>query len=362
MRVAQYINSTDAGGAETLVVEISNYLSNHGIDNIIFHHGNEWIAQRVKVRCIEVPLWSAKSAIPHAVKFSKLLKEHKITHLHSHLFGATIRGMLAAKLAGIPHVATQHDSYTVEDVPSRLRWLKVAQMLGTKIVTVSRGMNKAYQGLNTTIVYNGVNTTKFRPIQVKRSLHFQMISVGRLELVKNYHMLLDAMDIVVNVKKRRNVHLTIVGDGELRPLLEQYVEDHLPDNVKFFGMRDDIPDLLSHADLFALSSKTEGLSCSILEAMACGLPILATNVGGNSELVDDMSINGNGRLVESGNAQEMADEIERMSLMFSLERLGKNSVRLVEEKFSFQTMVNRYLDLYGSRYQIGDLTLPNKCV
>ena len=358
--LAQYINSRDAGGAERLVLEISNYLTKLNIKNCIFHHGNDWLVERAPlVPCFKIPLLPMSKGLTFGRAMADDMKRHGVTLLHSHLYGATLRGAIAAKFAGIPHIATQHDVYTIQDKPSRIRWLWAAAMAGTDIVTISDNMEALYRGFNKRYthikfpadrlhrIYNGVDTDVFHPRQKKIGTKFRLITVGRHEEVKNYNMLLQAMYYLVHKHNVTNIHLTMVGDGEQYEKIKAYADAFLKDYVSVLGARDNIPELLAEADAFVLTSKTEGLSCSILEAMATGLPIIATDVGGNSELVDDSQYTGNGSLVGLNNLVGLAKTIQRYSMMFDLAKRGEKSLALVNRKFSIEAMMHQYFRLYG---------------
>ena len=142
------------------------------------------------------------------------------------------------------------------------------------------------------VIPNGVDTTTYRPAdpverdRLRRGLGlgcatFTAVFVGRLHRVKNVEVLLDAMT------RTPDVELVIAGDGDLRARLEERAAElGVASRVRFFGMRDDVPDILKACDAFVLPSHGEGMSNALIEAMACGLPCLvATAVGGAAELV-----------------------------------------------------------------------------
>ena len=367
MRIAQYINSVDDGGAETIVLELARMMSEAKIDNCIIHHGNEHIVERAHFTpCFKIDPFPIRSALKYGELMKIWLQQNGVGLLHSHLYGATLRGALAARMANIPHIATQHDTYTLLEKPSRVRWLRAASALGTHIVTISREMERTYQQCNKkyayfpfpedkfSMIYNGVDTDKFFSSTRTTSPFFRLISVGRIEDVKNYGLLLQALKYLKHKHNVNNVRLTLVGDGSQRADLEEYANTFIPGVVDFLGQRDDIPELLRKADMFVLPSKTEGLSCSILEAMASGLPILASNVGGNYELVERRTSSSfsNGDLFESGNFVELAEKIAFYTRQFDLNGLRQRSIQLVNRNFSLETMFNQYLKLYMQHLQL----------
>jgi glycosyltransferase involved in cell wall biosynthesis len=139
----------------------------------------------------------------------------------------------------------------------------------------------------------------------------------------------------------------IVGDGPIRGELVRISEEHgLGQSVKWLGNRSDIPALLRHFDLFVQTSAFEGMSNTILEAMATGLPIVATDTGGNSELVKNGQ---NGALIPVADVSALVGAVGTYLQDSALRRLhGVESRRRVEVDFDLSLMATRYADLYES--------------
>lgn len=141
------------------------------------------------------------------------------------------------------------------------------------------------------VIYNcvdqifGANTNQ-RSIRLKDQ-RFRILAVGRLHPVKNFDGLLGVIKEVVQMDRR--VELSIAGDGAQRPVLERLVRDYgLQDHVRLLGYRADVAELMASADLFVLPSHSEGLSLALIEAVASGLPVLASNRGGNPEVLREI--------------------------------------------------------------------------
>ncbi len=196
--------------------------------------------------------------------------------------------------------------------------------------------------------YNGVDTERFFPALRSSSKQVIIGTVGRLSAEKDQMTLLKAF---VHLKKLVNdgfdIHLLIVGDGPLMTEIEQYIKDEDIDNVvELVGEVDDTSKQLRRMDIFVLPSLGEGISNTILEAMACGLPVVATNVGGNPELIRD---GGTGYLVAPDDPVSMAKAIKRYLTDTDVgSRHGAAGRKLVEERFSIGCMVGRYVSLYDS--------------
>jgi glycosyltransferase involved in cell wall biosynthesis len=174
---------------------------------------------------------------------------------------------------------------------------------------------------------------------------FVWLAVGRLEPPKNYALMIRAFSFALQ-HVRRDMMLLICGTGSMRPQIETQVRKlGLENHIRFLGVRQDIPDMMNLADGFVLSSDTEGLPMALLQASASGLPVVATGVGGNGDIVQD---NRSGFVVPPGNAMALAGAIERTCSLnqFDLARLGRAGRHFTVENFSIDRVVDRWEDLY----------------
>jgi sugar transferase (PEP-CTERM/EpsH1 system associated) len=215
-----------------------------------------------------------------------------------------------------------------------------------------------------TQIYNGVDSVKFTPFTAPRINFgppgfcppegFVIGAVGRMAEVKDYPNLVSAFLRMLELKPEisARARLVILGEGVARAtclvLLKQSNAEHL---AWLPGNRDDIADLMRQFDVFCLSSLGEGISNTILEAMACGLPVVATDVGGNSELVDEGIT---GTLVPSADPKAMAHAL----LMYYQDSVrahthGAAGRAKIEAHFSMSAMVRGYLSVYDT--VLGDL-------
>ncbi len=206
-------------------------------------------------------------------------------------------------------------------------------------------------------IYNGVDQAHFFP---KQGLASKILpchlstedvliigTVGRLAAVKDQLSLVSAFCKLVNrnPEYRKKLRLVIVGDGPSRRDIESLITDSKLEDLSWLaGDRSDISELLRAMDIFVLPSLGEGISNTILEAMATGLPIIATDVGGNSELVDP---DVNGFLVRTGDSDQLADSIE--VLVQNTEKrqsFGVASRQKIAEKFNWERTVESYMEVY----------------
>jgi len=214
-------------------------------------------------------------------------------------------------------------------------------------------LRKEWGAQKALLIYNSVDTNKFNgtinphpPLQVDG--HFTVCTVGRIVPVKNFLCLFKA----INILKEKIPEIKLYHIGTAPPKGERHdkiLYDFLQQNklekyVKFLGIRNDLPKLLGIFDVFALVSFSEGLSFSLLEAQACGVPAVVTNVGGNPEVVKDGV---NGYLVPSNDEKAVAKAIYRLYLdEEKRKKMGFQAKKIVRKKFSILNMVNQYELLY----------------
>jgi glycosyltransferase involved in cell wall biosynthesis len=205
-----------------------------------------------------------------------------------------------------------------------------------------------------TVIHNGVDTTRFHfDVEARARMRhrfgvppeaFCIGAIGRLEPVKDLATLLRAAEALAANGECR---LIVAGDGSQLPDLRHFVESRrqLRDMVCFAGEASDVPAVLNSLDVYVLPSLAEGISNSLLEAMATGLPVIASNVGGNPEVVVDGEA---GMLFPVGNASRLTDCLERLRNDGDLRRrLGSGATSRVKTHFSMQEMVRRYDELYS---------------
>lgn len=192
---------------------------------------------------------------------------------------------------------------------------------------------------------NGVDTLKFfKPAQKKRKNHSNIIFVGRLDSYKGVNYLMNGFKDVLSIIK--NVTLTIIGNGPDECLLRDMAKDlGIIDNVVFKGRKEDIWSELCDADIFVLPSLSEGMSNVLLEAMSCGLPVVATSVGGNGDLIKDRC---NGMLIEPRDSAKLGGALlELVEHEAFANTLGKKARQTVEEHYCMDRVVDEYVALYN---------------
>ncbi|MCS6922926.1 MAG: glycosyltransferase, partial [Fimbriimonadales bacterium] len=171
-----------------------------------------------------------------------------------------------------------------------------------------------------------------------------IVHIGRFTKQKNHEMLIRAF---AQLRPPASARLLLVGEGELQPQMEQLVRDlGLAEQIRFLGVRSDIPELLNASDIFVLPSRWEGNPMSVMEAMAAGLPVVATAVGGVPELVENGA---SGLLVPSDDVAALAQALQTLVDNPSLRAtMGHKARQVAQERFDARAMTRAYESLYES--------------
>jgi glycosyltransferase involved in cell wall biosynthesis len=205
-----------------------------------------------------------------------------------------------------------------------------------------------------TVIANGVDVDEYSPAFYKGADRLRIACVGRLIGNKGPHHLLEAVPALLGDAPEAEV--VFVGDGPmLETLQRRATELGLNDNVTFLGSRDDVADILRDSDVFVRPSLTEGMPLAVLEAMACGLPVIATAVGGTGEVIRHLH---NGILVSPCDHSGLAKALIDIALDDRLrERLGTNARLSVEEDYSWERVIEANLDIYDEVLGLADRVL-----
>jgi len=290
---------------------------------------------------------------------------------------STLEAQFPAWIAGVPHRVHGEHGRDIGDLDGSRKKYQLLRRFFSPIIqryiALSFDLDRYLQervgipGSKITHICNGVDTAKFKSTdQQKQGVLPDNFSgadtivigtVGRMEEVKDQVNLANAFIRLMKDQpdNNNNLRLVMIGDGVLRQPAQSLLEmAGLGDVVWLPGERDNVPELLGAMDVFVLPSLAEGISNTILEAMATGLPVVATSVGGNSELVVDGET---GLLVPRSDPDALAAAIRCYVETPDLRRRhGENARRRCEAEFSITTMVNNYQVLYES------LLPPNKKV
>ncbi|HEX2458408.1 MAG TPA: glycosyltransferase [Vicinamibacterales bacterium] len=358
LHVMHVLFSLRMGGTELGVVRVANGLDRSRIKTSICSCKP---ADAAKDRLSsDVPIFEFDRRDGNDPRFvlqlARLLRRTKPDILHTHSWGTLVEGLIAARLAGVRRVVHgEHGTMEMRGrnvMVQRWAWGRVDRVLSVSSRLAERMSSSVeFPRERIRVIRNGIDTTRFTPARretARRKLGLRDDDVavgtaGRLVPVKDQATLLAALARLTSEGVR--FRAILAGDGPLQSALaDQAHAAGIADRVEFLGARADIEDVLAAYDVFVLSSVSEGLSNTILEAMSTGLPVVATRVGGADELVEHEHT---GMLVPAGDPMAMTAAIRRLLENAALRHtMGAAGRRRTEAEFSLTRMIAAYEDMY----------------
>ena len=367
--IAHVLYRFDVGGLENGVV---NLINNMPADK--YRHAvialDDVTEFRQRLRRADVEVIALKKNPGHGVKLYprlfRLFRELRPAIVHTRNLAA-LEAVIPAWAAGVPvriHGEHGRDLDDLDGSSRKYRWIRrVYRPFVNRYIALSRDL----EGYLTTAIgipercvtqiYNGVDARRFKPREQARvaidgypfndPLLWTVGTVGRMAHVKDQLTLARAFVRALETDRalQERLRLVMIGDGPLRAQCAAILEQAgLSTHAWLPGTRDDVADVLRRLDCFVLPSLAEGISNTILEAMATGLPVIATNVGGNSELI---AHDQTGELVPAGDDEALARQI--LACARDPERaraFGRGGRLRVERLFSLEAMVEQYTNLY----------------
>lgn len=374
--VIHIVYSFDVGGLENGIVNLINRMPSSRFRHMVvaLTHCEPGFCGRI-VRD-DVEFVSLEKSPGHGVKLYprlyRLFSDLKPAVVHTRNLAA-LEAVVPAWMAGVPVRIHGEHGWDVSDPGGTRSKYRLMRRLYRPFVShyvalsghisdyLVRGVGVPES--SQTRICNGVDVRRFTPPHdccramlrgspFNASDLFVVGTVGRLQAVKDQVTLVQAFarSLVLLGSAGDKLRLSIVGDGPLRPDVEaEILRAGLGGRIWLAGTRADVPEVMQALDLFVLPSRAEGISNTILEAMASGLPVIATDVGGNAELV----VPGHtGALVPAADSAVMADTIARYAVDFALRSShGAAGRQRVEAEFSLDGMVQRYASLYQSQLE-----------
>lgn len=357
MRILYIVTRGDViGGASMHVLELAGEMQRRGCNVSILLGPGDIVAQLARQRDLHVivePLLLRQISPLHDLRclfrFNRLLRQLQPDVVHLHSAKAGLLGRMVAKIQKIPVVYSVHGwSFSMySGMKARgFRLLeKLLLPLTDKLVLVcKRDVKLACDILGArsgqiALVHNGIAERPESGL-VKDSVPCRLISVARFEAPKDQITLVKAMATIPS----GDWQLTLVGNGPTMAECQQLAIQLGLQQIEFLGERADVADLLAHSDVFVLSSRSESLPVSVIEAMRAGLPVVATDVGGMTELVKEGI---NGFLVEPGAVQCLGERLAGLIADPALrQRMGLESRSRYQQYFTLQDNGDRLLAIY----------------
>lgn len=364
MKILMMITGLGMGGAEHVAVNLADELAvlGHKV-KLAYLNGEievEVSPKNPDVELISIGMNGSKDFAKAYIRLRKIVKDFKPDVVHSHMVHANIISRLLRLTTSIPKViSTAHSSN--EGGKLRMLAYRFTDRLANISVNVSQPaveefINKgAVKPGRMITIANGIDTDKFKfdasaRINLRSQLSINnekvILAVGRLDAAKDYPNLLNAIALLK--VERQDFKVFIVGDGPFKDTLYKLTKELKIDSfVSFLGIRNDVKELMSAADLYVMSSAWEGLPMVILEAMACERFVVATDCGGISKAVGSQ-----GLLVESKNEVVLAQALDKALDLSDGERssIGAAARKHIIDNYSLSANIEAYLKLYNKKY------------
>lgn len=366
--VAHVMYRFDTGGLENGIVNLINHMPADSYRHVIIAL-TEVTDFRHRIKRDDIQFVSLHKPPGHGIwlfpKLFRLFRRLQPAIVHSRNLAA-LEVQLPAWLAGVPvRIHGEHGRDVGDLDGSNITYQRVRRFYRPFVsyyLALSRDLAQYLNGIiripqNKVLqVYNGVDCSRFHSGQPDQSIsgcpftrptHYLLGTVGRMQTVKDQPTLVRAFIRALEMEPqlKEQIRLVLVGDGPLRKECQQLLNAAGLDQLAWLpGERNDVPEVMRGLDCFVLPSLAEGISNTILEAMASGLPVIATNVGGNADLVVAEQT---GVLVPPADPESMARAIIRMAKQTDTRQsMALSGRRLVEEKFSMHAMVASYQGTY----------------
>jgi glycosyltransferase involved in cell wall biosynthesis len=350
------LTSFDVGGTERQMIELIHRLdrSLFSVHVACFHRGGPLEARAIEraasLASFPISGFHRPSTARQWLAFARWCRRIGARVVHTCELYSNIFGLPAAALAGVDvRIGNRRELLTPDKTPVQLACQRLAYKAAHVVVanSTAAGDQLRREGIpagKIRTIANGVDLAAYRPVSERARIR-RVVTVANLRPEKGYDTLLAAASTIAG--HHPDSEFWIVGDGPLRTALERDAAARgLGSRVTFWGQRNDVPALLAASDLFVLASRSEACPNSVIEAMAAGLPIVATRVGGVPELIEpDRS----GLLVDADDpaalGRAVLDLVERPSFARAL---GQTARQQVERRFSFDRMIAGFEELYRS--------------
>lgn len=356
MRIVQLVEDLELGGLERLAVDLALAQKRAGHQLLVYcmFHAGPLAASLESAGIPVVPFRKSPGfSVSTMLAMAKRLREDRVDVIHGHNPGVHHYAALAARVAGVPVcINTRHSVTTSKGLPYQERYFRWMKPLTSHVVFVCdfvrRGLEHklGYPQEKCSVILNGIPLAPFlahpaSPGGNRPRVRFG--TIGRLVPAKGHSVLIDAFARVC--QSAPGAELSIYGYGELREQLAAQISRlGLEGRVRLEGRTEDSAATLQHLDVFVFSSVNEGLPLVILEAMAAGLPIITTDVGGIPEVLPKESA----WRCPPGDAEALAGAMLHAVTCSDLRERGEIAQRMAATCYGLEYMATRYQDLYSS--------------
>jgi len=369
------IDTAGPGGAETICLALASGLDVARFRSCAAIPQAGWLYDAMMARHVDaaiVPGSRGSFAVGYLIRMAAYARAHRVTLIQSHLLTTSLYCGLIARALRVPAVATFHGAV---DVATSDRWAMLKLRLicanSSRIVFVSESLRRHFKlefsvsDDQTAVIPNGIDASVFRPKASRRLRQqlglpddaFVVAAVGNVRAAKGYDDLLRVAAVLRD--HQPTIQFIVAGDTKdptYDRLIARRRELNLVDRVKFLGFREDVAEVLNGADLYLSTSTSEGFSLTTVQAMACGLAVIATRSGGPEEIISN---NMDGVLVSVGDTSTLAHAITELAQSrFHRQRLGDAARATVLRRFTIERMITAYEDLYQAELSKAPAQVP----
>ncbi len=352
MKIIQVMPDFNLAGAETMCENLIYELVRlkHEVVVISLFNTHTAITERLEQAGIKIVYLDKKIGLDFSMisKIKKVLKDEKPDVVHTHrnalqyAMPASIKVGIKKMVHTVHNVAPKENIFFARKLNKRLfKYYGVVPVALSALIKETIEEEYKIERENIPVIFNGIDLSKcISKESYERNGNFKILHIGRFSEQKNHIGLLKAFDLFH--QKYSDTELWLIGDGEKRAEIEEYVQKNsLTRNVKFLGLQNNVYQYLHDADIFTLPSNYEGVPMTLIEAMGTGLPIVATSVGGVPDMLDDESA----QLVEVSVNQIVA-AYEKYYADKLLRQQHGNKAKENSICFSSKTMAIKYERIY----------------
>jgi len=363
IRICYVIGQLSRGGAQRQLYELVQGINRKRFEPVIVNlsEGGFWSSElrKLNVKVIEFPKKCHKMA--KLVNLFRLLNKFKPHIVHTYLFPANFYGRLAAAFAMVPVVIASERNLTEIGRDKTNFQMAIDKFLCAFSDAIVCNSHKAADVLinryyfnpkKVLVIYNGIDISQYSEKKSTSKVAPIVIgTVGRLSHQKNQRLFLEVAKIISESFDKLVTRFILVGEGPLRKELEQYAKDlGIEKHVEFAGEKSNVMEILQDMDVFVLTSFYEGMCNALMEAMLAGIPVVATNVGGNGELIQDGI---SGFLCPSNDALSIAEKvIVLLRDKDTAKQMGACGRALILNSFTADKMIKETEGIYNRLFEI----------
>jgi glycosyltransferase involved in cell wall biosynthesis len=367
INILHLIAPTQFGGAERVLLNLIDVIDRSRFNLIVgcfvyIHSRNNKFMEKLGYRGIpNTVFWLNRTLdIDNIFRIIRFIQRNKIDIIHTHGYRSDILGLIAAKITRRPIISTIHGWTPID---SKLEFYqrcdRFALRFFDRLIPVSNQIRDS-------LIESGINPIRVTRLRNAIDIHIKQRSanslpslnvvkgsndlligiVGRLSPEKDIPSFLQAASLLL--REHSNLNFLIVGDGPERKKLEDMTLSlGLKDKVKFTGFVDEMDNIYHLLDLLVISSSTEGIPLVLLEAMKYAIPVVASNVGGIGEVVDDTI---NGLLISPGNADELVENIKMLIINKKIsKKISRNAREKIKNEFNRNVWIKHIEKIYSEQ-------------